>query len=86
MPLFFLATTVHHSVDLENFIPVEQISDSNPINPLAEVLEEISFEDDIYSHLHVFGYLKDILTETELVINEKNLFTLKVPSPPPDFV
>jgi ATP-dependent Clp protease ATP-binding subunit ClpX len=23
---------------------------------------------------------------TELVINEKNLFTLKVPSPPPDFV
>lgn len=86
LPLFFLATTVQHSVDIENFTPVEQTGTNNPFDASAEVSEENSSEDDIHSLMNLLTFLNQYSPEPGYIIKGESINTKNVPSPPPDIV
>ena len=84
VPLFIGATTMQHTPDLQNFLPVDQTSANTLANPAGEVLEEISSEDDIHSCYLMKSHPEVICLENEYIPKEANTLNQIVPTPPPD--
>lgn len=84
IPLFLAASTMQHAIDLQNFLPADQPATSTPAFPGAEVLEEISTEDDIHSLLLFFSQPKFLLSNPDFLLSEVNVLNKIVPTPPPD--
>ncbi len=77
-------TTIQHSLDMQNFLPTDQTSTSVPANPVSDVLEEISSEDDIHSIHVILSYPIIIWSDSDYLFKEFNTLNKIVPTPPPD--
>jgi hypothetical protein len=84
IPLFIMVSTSQHAIDLQNFFPADHPAASAPALPAAEVLEEISSEDDIHSILVVNSQPQFFLPDTGYLIKDVNFLNQIVPTPPPD--
>ena len=82
VPFFLMGTFVQHAVDLETWFPVEETTGVG--NPIMEILEEHSLEDDIQSKLNVTLMSNLPLVNPLLGEFAFNNFELTVPTPPPD--
>ncbi|WP_340104221.1 hypothetical protein [Rhodohalobacter sp. 8-1] len=82
VPIFFFGTTVQHSVDLDTWLPVEQTSSAG--NSFAEVLEELSSEDDIHSTLLPSLFTLNGISDSNYLKKEYAKINRSVPTPPPD--
>jgi len=86
VPLFIGATTMQHTLDLQNFLPIDQASANTHANPAGEVLEEISSEDDIHSLYLMKSHSEVFCLENEYIPKETNTLNQIVPTPPPDII
>jgi len=84
VPLFIAATTLQHSIDLQNFLPADQPATSIPVIPGGEVLDEISSEDDIHSHHVIISHPIILWSDSDYLIQEVSSLNKIVPTPPPD--
>jgi len=82
LPIFFLGTTVQHSIDLDTWFPVEQTSNAG--GSASEVLEDLSAEDDIHSNLSQYFLPSNRPLETIQLIFTAINGDKPVPTPPPD--
>lgn len=85
IPLFLVVSTIHHTFDVQIFLPETQTTTTVPVLPGAEILEEISFEDEIHSLLLIFNMPEFLLSTFDFLFTEINVLNKIVPTPPPDF-
>jgi hypothetical protein len=84
LPIFFLGTMVQHSIDLDTWFPVEQITNAG--GSASEVLEDRSSEDDIHSNLSHYLLPGNRPIETIHLLFSAIISVQSVPTPPPDHI
>lgn len=79
-----MASTLQHSIDLQNFLPTDQTSTNIPAVPGSEALDEISSEDDIHSLHLIVSQPKTFWSNSDYLLKEVITLNQIVPTPPPD--
>lgn len=86
MPLFIMATTLQHSVDLQNFLQNDQTTTSAPAGAAAEILEEITSEVLTHSLYETNDHPIDLRASSGYFLGDVRTLNQSVPTPPPDLV
>lgn len=86
VPLFIMATTLQHSVDLQNFAQSDQTATSVPAGAAAEILEEITSEVVTHSLYEVNEDPFDLKANADFFSGDVITHNQSVPTPPPDLV
>lgn len=86
VPLFIMATTLQHSVDLQNFAQSDQAATSLPAGAAAEILEEITSEVVTHSLYEANEHPIDLRANTDFFLGDVRTHNQSVPTPPPDLV